>query len=279
MSDLPVSEVLPQLREALRAGSNAVLIAPPGAGKTTAVAPALLEEDWCDGEILLLSPRRVAARAAAERMAHNLGESVGDTVGYTTRLDTKRSARTRVTVLTEAIFVNRITTDSELSGVSAVLFDEAHERNLDSDLGLALAIETQAILRPDLRILVMSATIDGARFASLLGSDVPVIESAGRSHPLQIQWLGENLSQPLEDTMTSAIRQAWSETEGDMLAFLPGLRDIERVRERIEPHLPGHARPRRYMDRWSLQPSGRQSAAIQKGDDGSFSQVQLPRRR
>ena len=238
MSNLPVTEVLPHLREALRAGSSAVLIAPPGAGKTTAVAPALLEEDWCGGEILLLSPRRVAARAAAERMAHNLGENVGETVGYATRLDTRRSARTRVTVLTEAIFVNRITEDSELAGVSAVLFDEAHERNLDSDLGLALAIETQAILRPDLRILVMSATIDGARFARLLGSEVPVIESAGRSYPLQIQWLGANPSQPLEDAMTSAIRQAWGETEGDMLAFLPGLRDIERVRERVEPIFP-----------------------------------------
>src|SRR6188508_1442769 len=150
-----------------RAQSSAVLIAPPGAGKTTAVAPALLHEPWCTGQVILLSPRRVAARAAAERIAELLGEPVGRRVGYLTRLDSKQSAATRILVVTEAIFVSRILGNQELAGVSAVLFDEAHERHLDSDLGLALALECQAVLREDLRILVMSATIDGARFARL----------------------------------------------------------------------------------------------------------------
>ncbi|MCP9223668.1 ATP-dependent helicase HrpB [Erythrobacter sp. LQ02-29] len=236
MSELPIHTVLPELLAALRDGPNAVLVAPPGAGKTTAVAPALLGEPWCDGEILLLSPRRVAARAAAERMAELLGERAGETIGYATRLDTKRSAKTRVTVMTEAIFVNRIVDDPELPGVAGVLFDEAHERHLDSDLGLALALESQVVLRPDLRLLVMSATIDGARFASLLG-DAPAIESEGRSFPLRIEWLGSDPSQRIEEAMGGAIARAWRAEEGDILAFLPGVREIERVRERVEMRL------------------------------------------
>ena len=168
MADLPIHAVLPDLLRVLREGPSAVLIAPPGAGKTTALAPALLAEDWCSGTVILLSPRRVAARAAAERMAETLGEAAGETIGYVTRLDARRSARTRVLVMTEAIFVATIMGDPELSGISAVLFDEAHERHLDSDLGLALAIESQSVLREDLRLVVMSATIDGSRFAALL---------------------------------------------------------------------------------------------------------------
>ena len=186
---LPIQAVLPDLLAALRERTGAVLIAPPGAGKTTAVAPALLGEPWCKGTVILLSPRRVAARAAAERMAELLDEQAGKTIGYLTRLDSKRSAATRVLVMTEAIFVSTILGDPDLAGVSAVLFDEAHERHLDSDLGLALAIESQQVLRPDLRLLVMSATIDGSRFASLLG-DAPVIESEGNAYPLSIRWLG-----------------------------------------------------------------------------------------
>ncbi|GAB5349617.1 ATP-dependent helicase HrpB [Alteriqipengyuania sp. 357] len=237
-SRLPIHDVLPQLTAALRDAPSAVLVAPPGAGKTTAVAPALLGVDWCTGEILLLSPRRVAARAAAERMAAMLGEKPGETVGYLTRLDSKRSAKTRITVLTEAIFVNRIVADPELAGVSAVLFDEAHERHLDSDFGLALALETQAVLREDLRLLVMSATLDGERFAGLM-SHCPVIESEGRSHPLRIQWLGSSGTERFEDAMASAVVQAWREEGGDILAFLPGVREIERVRERLEDRLRG----------------------------------------
>ena len=162
--DLPIHAVLPDIRAALSEQGAAVLIAPPGAGKTTAVAPDLLGQPWCSGQIILTSPRRVAARAAAERMAEMLGEKPGETVGYMTRLDSKTSARTRILVVTEAILVNRLVEDPELPGVCALLFDEAHERALDSDLGLALALETRAVLREDLRVLVMSATIDGARF-------------------------------------------------------------------------------------------------------------------
>ncbi|MEC7421172.1 MAG: DEAD/DEAH box helicase, partial [Pseudomonadota bacterium] len=162
MADLPIISVIPELLDALRGQGCGVLVAPPGAGKTTAVAPALLDQEWCSGTVILTSPRRVAARAAAERMAQTLGERPGETVGYVTRLDSKRTGRTRVLVVTEAIFVNMILADPELAGVSAVLFDEAHERHLDSDLGLALALESRAVLREDLRVLVMSATIDGS---------------------------------------------------------------------------------------------------------------------
>ena len=235
--DLPIHAVLPDLLGALSHGSGAVLIAPPGAGKTTAVAPALLGEAWCQGTVLLLSPRRVTARAAAERMAEMLGESAGQTVGYVTRLDSKRSARTRIVVMTEAIFVAAILGDPDLTGVSAVLFDEAHERHLDSDLGLALAIETQSVLRPDLRLLVMSATLDGARFAALLGS-CPVIESEGKAYPLDIRWLGHRAGERTEDAVASAIRKAWLADAGDILAFLPGVREIERTRERLADSLP-----------------------------------------
>ena len=235
---LPIHAVLHDLLAALNAGSSAVLIAPPGAGKTTAVAPALLAEPWCTGTIIMLSPRRVAARAAAERMAELMGEKPGETIGYLTRLDSKRSARTRVLVMTEAIFVSTILKDPELSGVSAVLFDEAHERHLDSDLGLALAAECQSVLREDLRLVIMSATIDGARFARLLG-DAPVVESEGKAHPLTIRWLGARPELRIEDAMASAIQIAWREQEGDVLAFLPGVGEIERTRERLAERLPG----------------------------------------
>ena len=238
MTALPIHDVLPQLRGALAAWSTAVLIAPPGAGKTTAVAPALLGEAWCDGTIVILSPRRIAARAAAERMAAGMGQEVGETVGYLTRLDRKRSARTRILVVTEAIFVAMIVSDPDLAGISAILFDEAHERHLDSDLGLALAIESALVLRPDLRLLVMSATIDGARFARLLGEGTPIIESEGKAYPLAIRWLGGVPERRIEDALTAAILIAWREQPGDILAFLPGVREIEHTRERLVERLP-----------------------------------------
>ena len=245
MISLPIPAVLPDLLAALRAGSSAVLIAPPGAGKTTAVAPALIGEDWCTGQVIVLSPRRVAARAAAERMAEMLGEAAGETVGYVTRLDAKRSARTRILVVTEAIFVATILADPELAGTSAVLFDEAHERHLDSDLGLALAIESQQVLRPDLRLVAMSATIDGARFASLLGGDgqgAPVVESAGKAWPLAIRWLGARPEARLDEAMAAAIHTAFNEQDGreetgDILAFLPGVGEINRTAERLAEKL------------------------------------------
>lgn len=263
-SDLPIHSVLPEIRAALAGAGAGVLIAPPGAGKTTAVAPDLLGEPWCTGQIILTSPRRVAARAAAERMAETLGEKPGETVGYMTRLDSKVSGKTRILVVTEAILVNRLVEDPELPGVSALLFDEAHERALDSDLGLALALETRAVLRDDLRVLVMSATIDGARFARLLGESAPVIESDGRSFPLTIKWLGGDGSQAIEDRMAAAVMTAWREEEGDILAFLPGVREIERVRERLEPRLAGapiHAL------HGQVEPAA-QRAAIRRDPDG-----------
>jgi ATP-dependent helicase HrpB len=229
---LPIHAVLPDLLAALSQAPNAVLVAPPGAGKTTAVAPALLDQDWCTGQILLLSPRRLAARAAAERIAELMGEPVGQIVGYATRMDSRQSAATRILVLTEGIFRNRIQADPELSGVSAVLFDEVHERSLDSDFGLALALDAQAGLRPDLRLVAMSATLDGSRFAALLGG--PVIESEGKIYPLTLRHIGRRAEARIEDEMAATIRRALGEEQGDILAFLPGVGEIERTAERLE---------------------------------------------
>ncbi|PAX07101.1 ATP-dependent helicase HrpB [Sphingomonas lenta] len=261
---LPIHAVLPDLLATLRERSNAVLVAPPGAGKTTAVAPALLGEPWCGGEILLLSPRRLAARAAAERMAGLAGEPVGRTFGYATRLDSKRSAATRVTVVTEGIFANRIQADPELAGVSAVLFDEVHERSLDGDFGLALALDAQAGLRPDLRLVAMSATLDGARFSALMG-DAPVVESEGRSHPLELRHVGRAAEARIEDAMAGAIRRALAETDGGVLAFLPGVAEIERTAERLAGGLPDDVVLHRLHG--GLEP-GAQRAAIQPDPNG-----------
>lgn len=267
MSDsLPIHAILPHLLAVLRDSSNAVLVAPPGAGKTTAVAPALLGEAWCTGEVLLLSPRRLAARAAGERMAALAGESVGKTFGYATRMDSKRSAATRVTVVTEGIFVNRIQADPELAGISAVLFDEVHERSLDSDFGLALARDAQAALRPDLRLVAMSATLDGARFSGLLGTEdqaAPVIESEGRSYTLTLRHLGRAAEARIEDSVAAAIRTALREEEGGVLAFLPGVAEIERTAERLD--LPAGAVLHRLHG--SLDP-GAQRAAIAPDPEG-----------
>ncbi|MEZ5655929.1 MAG: ATP-dependent helicase HrpB [Sphingobium sp.] len=233
MSALPIHDVLPDLLAALRKASSTVLVAPPGAGKTTAVAPALIDDEWCTGQVLLLSPRRLAARAAAERMAEQLGERVGGKVGYATRMDSRHGPETRILVLTEGIFRNRIQDDPELKGVSAVLFDEVHERSLDSDFGLALALDVQSALRPDLRLLAMSATLDGARFSHLMG-ECPVVESEGRSHPLQLRHLGRHSELRIEDDMAAAVRRALGEErEGDVLAFLPGVGEINRTMERL----------------------------------------------
>ncbi len=229
---LPIHAVLPDLLAALRLAPDAVLIAPPGAGKTTMVAPALLSEGWCDGQILLLSPRRLAARMAAERIAELMGEQVGRTVGYATRMDSKQSAETRILVLTEGIFRNRIISDPELAGVSAVLFDEVHERSLDSDFGLALALEAQAAFRPDLRLLAMSATLDGARFCKLM-NDAGVIQSEGKSWPLTLRYVGRKVEQPIEADIARVVRQALPEQAGDILVFLPGVREIDRTAEAL----------------------------------------------
>jgi len=231
VSHLPIDDVLPDLLAALDAGRNAVLVAPPGAGKTTRVAPALVERQWCGGQVLLLQPRRLAARAAAERIAAEANEAVGGRIGYATRLDSRRSAATRLLVVTAGIFLNLIQADPELAGVSAVLFDEAHERSLDGDFGLALALDAQGALRPDLRLVAMSATLAGARFAALLG-DAPVVESAGRAFPIELRHLGRAGAR-VEDDVAAACRRALAETDGGVLAFLPGVAEIERTAERL----------------------------------------------
>ena len=237
-SDLPIHEALPPLKAALAARTEAVLVAPPGAGKTTVVPLALMAEPWAEGRrILVLEPRRLAARAAAARMASTLGEAVGDTVGFRVRLQSKVSARTRVEVVTEGVFTRMILDDPGLDGVAAVLFDEFHERSLDADLGLAFARDAQAVLRDDLRLLAMSATLDGARVSALLG-DAPVIRSEGRAHPVETRYLGRDPAQRLEDQVARAVRRALAEEGGSVLAFLPGQGEIRRVEALLADRLP-----------------------------------------
>ncbi len=231
---LPVEEVLPQLAHALRVGSNAVLVAPPGAGKTTHVPLALLEEPWAaTGKIVLLSPRRLAARAAAARMAHMLGERVGETVGFRVRLESRVGAKTRIEVVTEGVFTRQIIADPSLSGIACVIFDEFHERSLEGDLGLALALDAQGALREDLKLLVMSATLDAARVAGALG-DAPVVQSQGRMFPIQTRYLGRDPRGRIEDAMADAVRQALRSESGSILCFLPGAGEIERTARLLE---------------------------------------------
>jgi ATP-dependent helicase HrpB len=228
-TSLPIDAVLGDLAGALRASNAAVLVAPPGAGKTTRVPLALLDEPWLgDKKIIMLEPRRIAARASAERMARTLGERAGETVGYRVRFGSKISRKTRIEVVTEGIFARQILDDPELTGVGAVLFDEFHERSLDADLGLALARDAQTGLREDLRILVMSATIDGARIAKLLG-DAPVVASEGRAFPVETRYLGRKPDQQIERQMADAIASALRADAGSVLAFLPGAAEIRRT--------------------------------------------------
>lgn len=226
---LPIDAVLDELARTLDSHNAAVLVAPPGAGKTTRVPLALLDAPWAkDKRIIVLEPRRIAARASAERMAKTLGERVGETVGYRVRFGSKVSRATRIEVVTEGIFSRRILDDPELSDVAAVLFDEFHERSLDADLGLALARDAQTGLREDLRILVMSATLDAARVAKLLG-DAPVIASEGRAFPVETRYLGKRADAPLERQMADAIGTALRADPGSVLAFLPGAAEIRRT--------------------------------------------------
>jgi len=234
---LPIDAALPALADALERGSGAVLVAQPGAGKTTRVPLFLLDAPWRrDGRIVVLEPRRLAARAAARQMARLLGEEVGQTVGYRVRMESKVSGRTRIEVVTEGVFTRMILDDPELSGIAAVLFDEFHERSLDADLGLALAIDARA-LRPDLRLLVMSATIDGARVAQLLDG-APVIDSPGRVFPVETVHVPPDPLQRLEDQVASAVLEALRAHQGSVLVFLPGQGEIARTAERLAGRLP-----------------------------------------
>ncbi|MCK1410314.1 ATP-dependent helicase HrpB [Bradyrhizobium sp. 76] len=235
---LPIDAVLDELSRTLEAHHAAVLVAPPGAGKTTRVPLALLDAPWAKGKkIIVLEPRRIAARASADRMAKSLGERAGETIGYRVRFGSKISRATRIEVVTEGIFTRQILDDPELSGIAAVLFDEFHERSLDADMGLALARDAQTGLREDLRILVMSATLDGARVAKLLG-EAPVVESEGRAFPVETRYLGRKADAPIERQMADAIASALRADAGSVLAFLPGAAEIRRTQnllgERIQ---------------------------------------------
>ncbi len=234
---LPIHEVLGALKASLAACNCAVLVAAPGAGKTTVVPLALLDAPWRgDGKIIMLEPRRLAARAAAERMAKTLGERPGDTVGYRVRLQTKVSAKTRIEVVTEGVFTRMILDDPALEGVAAVIFDEFHERSLDADLGLALARDAQGLLREDLRILVMSATLDGGRVSALLG-DAPVIESQGRMFPVDTRYFGRDPRMLMEDQLARLVGRVLAEEDGSILVFLPGQGEIRRAERLIADRL------------------------------------------
>ena len=236
---LPIHDALPALKSALADRNGAVVVAPPGAGKTTLVPLALMDEPWVDGgKLIVLEPRRLAARAAAARMASTLGESVGETVGFRVRMESKVSARTRIEVVTEGVFTRMITADPALEGVACVLFDEFHERSLDADLGLAFARDSQGLIRPDLRLVVMSATLDGAAVARLL-DDAPVVESHGRTYPIETRYLGRDAAARIEDQAEKAVRKALAEETGGVLVFLPGQGEILRTAERLAERLAG----------------------------------------
>jgi ATP-dependent RNA helicase HrpB len=233
MDSLPVDEALPRLKAALAERNAAVLVAPPGAGKTTRVPLALLDASWLKGrKIIMQEPRRLAARAAARRMAATLGEQVGKTVGYRVRLDSKVGPRTRIEVVTDGLFLRLLQDDPSLESVGCVIFDELHERGLESDLAFALVRESQGALREDLRVIAMSATLDPGPVSQRLGG-APVIESAGRMFPVETRYLDRDATGRIEDTVASAVRNALANESGSALVFLPGVGEIRRVEERL----------------------------------------------
>ncbi|MBV8520755.1 MAG: ATP-dependent helicase HrpB [Acetobacteraceae bacterium] len=234
LPDLPISNAIPRLRSHLDTSQSVVLVAPPGAGKTTLVPLALLGAPWrADHRIVMLEPRRLATRAAAARMAQLLGEQPGQTVGYRTRLEARVSAGTRIEVVTEGTLVRRLQSDPGLENVAGVILDEVHERSLEGDLALALCLDLQRGLRPELRLIAMSATPEGARLAGLM--DAEIIESPGRIFPVRIEHAGRDIPhlRELPASMASAIRRALAEHEGDILAFLPGMAEIRRTQEAL----------------------------------------------
>ena len=264
MTDLPIHDAIGPLIAALQTRGRAVLQAPPGAGKTTVVPLRMLEAGLVSGRILMLEPRRLAARAAAERMASTLGEAVGDTVGYRVRGETRIGKTTRIEVVTEGILTRMIQSDAELSGIGAVIFDEFHERSLNADLGLALCLEIAGALRDDLMLLAMSATLDAEPVAALMG-DVPVITSEGRSYPVETRWLDRPLRKEdrLEQATARLVQQAVSETEGGVLVFLPGEGEIRRVQSLLNLPADCELRPL-----YGAMPFKDQQAAIRPTESG-----------
>ncbi len=231
LPDLPIEEVVDDLTSAFRSGNRVVLVAPPGSGKTTIVPLRLLDQSWLDGKIVVLEPRRLATRAAARRMAHLLGEEVGQTIGYVTRDERRTSKSTQIEVVTEGVLTRRLQRDPALGGTAVVVFDEFHERNLQTDLGLALILDSIDALRPDLRLLVMSATLDARKVAELI--DAPVVSGSGRIHPVDLRWSPLSRTGRLDQHVVSVVRQAMGEP-GDILVFLPGMAEIERVARLLE---------------------------------------------
>src|SRR5258708_23784246 len=233
MSSLPVDEALPARKAVVAGPTAAVLVAPPGAGKTTRVPLALLDAPWLKGrKIIMQEPRRLAARAAARRMATTLGEPVGETVGYRVRLDSKVGPRTRIEVVTDGLFLRLLQDDPSLEGTGCVIFDELHERGLESDLAFALVRESEGALREDLRVIAMSAALDPGPVSQRLGG-APLVESAGRMFPVETRYLDREAAGRIEDTVASAVRSALAAESGSALVFLPGVGEIRRVEERL----------------------------------------------
>lgn len=262
---LPIHGVIPALINALRETGRAVLQAPPGAGKTTVVPLEMLRAGLTDGRIVMLEPRRLAARAAAERMSHTLGEAVGETVGYRIRGEAKLSSRTRIEVVTEGILTRMIQSDPELRGIGAVIFDEFHERSLNADLGLALCLEIAGALRDDLILLAMSATLDAEPVAQLMNA--PILTSEGRSHPVETRWLSKPLRKAawFEGAVADLVKQAREEAEGGILVFLPGEGEIRKVEAALKGGLPADCQ---VQTLFGAMPFAAQRAAIQRAATG-----------